>query len=78
MLGLKELKEREYGAFIKWLEANNIRDSFSNDVWAFFILQRLHQQYLEQMRVNQLLQSCPENILQRHIDGRKATASPPN
>ena len=80
--GLKELKEEMFGGFTNWLERNNIRDTFSQDVWGYMVLSKLYEQYSEWAKeangVSQFLAQITPAELRKFADDKEAqTAKDP-
>jgi hypothetical protein len=64
---IKDLKQRLFGPFLKWLEVNKLGDPFSNDVWASKVFDELKKQSEKEMEFGQMLNAMPDSMFDQYI-----------
>jgi len=71
----KELKEKVFDDFIKWLDKNGIGDHFSMDVWMSKVWDQYYNLFAEEMnttnKVAQIMSKIPFEQLEKGYNVRK-------
>ena len=72
MLKMKECKKQMFSQFLGWLDHCNVDvDNFSPDAWGIFVLNKLYDQFKEEVSNVKTLNNTPDEVLQGIIDSRK-------
>ena len=66
---LKEIRNKEFGDFIKWLELNGLKDCFSSSCWEIALFNDLHSK--QQKEDGSVLNKIPTNIIEGYLKMRK-------
>jgi hypothetical protein len=68
---IKDLKQKLFGPFLNWLEANNLDDPFSNDVWASKIFDKLKENADKEFEFGGMLNAMPDTVFDKYSEIRK-------